>query len=295
MCRSVALLALLALTAPLPLAAEGIAPGAALPAPTAESGKADSSDAAALATVLQLDPTFALLAEEARPQADALEEQFFPGRGGAAWAAEVAALYDPAVLRPRFDAAFAQALAGQGDVIPAALAFYGSDLGQRILTQEIAARRAMLDVAADEAAEVAAQDMRDARSPRLRLIRDLITAGDLLESGVAGSLSAELAFSDGMAAGSPAGVPPPRDERMRQVWAEEPSIRGEVGAWLVRFLVLAYTPLSDEELKRYLTFSETPEGRAVTAAINAAMTETMTPVSEAMGRLTARFAISQQI
>lgn len=280
------------------LAAVALPPagGARLPSgAVAADEPAGILDAAGLAAVLQLEPTFAVLIEEARPGAADIEAQYFPGRGGVAWEGAVAALYDPAAMRARFEAAFAEALAGQEAVIPAAAAFFASDLGQRVLSLEIEARRAMLDVTVEEAAEVAAQDMRDRRDPRMRLIRDLIAAGDLVESSVAGTLTAELAFSDGFAEGSPPGLTLPREDRILDIWADEAAVRGDSGAWLVRYMVQAYAPLGEAELKAYLRFSESPEGRAVTAAMTTAMEAALVPISHELGRLTARFALSQQI
>jgi hypothetical protein len=129
----------------------------------------------------------------------------------------------------------------------------------------------------------------------LRLIRDLIAAGDLVESGVAGALTAQLAFSDGLAEGSPPGLSPPRDSRIQDLWSQEAAVRGEIGAWLIRFMVLAYAPLSEDELRSYLRFSESPEGRAVTAAIFSAMEAALVPASRDLWRLTGRFAFGRQI
>ena len=271
----------------------------AMPAPAETpppvAGESAVADVAGLAAILQLDATFAVLAEEARPQGEDIAAQYFPGRSEDGWAMEVAAMHDPAAMRSRFETAFAAALAGQEAVIPAAAAFYGSDLGQRILALEIEARRSFLDVAEEEAAEVAAQNLRDRRDPRLRMIRDLIAAGDLVESSVAGTLTARLAFSDGLAEGSPPGMSAPRDSRVQDIWSEEAALRGEVGAWLVRFMVQAYAPLSEDELQTYVRFSETAEGRAVNAAMGRAMEAALLPVSRDLGRLTARFTLSQQI
>ncbi|MCB6177614.1 DUF2059 domain-containing protein [Rhodobacter sp. Har01] len=288
--HSIRLLALCALVLALPTQV-----GSETASPAPAEAAAAATDAAGLAALLQLDPTFAVLIDEAGPQAADLEAQFFPGRGGAEWTEAVLALYDPTALRVRFDTAFAEALQGQEATIPAAAAFFASELGQRILALEIDARRALIDVAVEEAAEVAAQNLRDRRDPRLRLIRDLIAAGDLVETGVAGTLTAQLAFSDGLAEGSPPGLVRPRQDRIQDIWSDEAAVRGETGAWLIRFMVQAYAPLSEEDLRAYVRFSETPEGRAVTAALSRAMEAALVPVSHDLGRLTARFASSRQI
>ena len=268
----------------------------ALPGPVFAPAQAQTpAETAALLSVLQLDETLAVVAQEGAAHGRDLESQMFPGKGGAEWEATVAALYDPAVLRPRLDAALTQALAGQGATVAEATAFYGSDLGQRILTAELAARRTLMDVEAAEAAEVEVQKMTEARNPRLRALRKLAEAGDLIELNTLGGLSAELAFSDGLAEGMPAAQRPPQDQRAAEVWAQEGAMRAEVGAWLLRFMVLAYGGLSDQELAAYVAFSESPAGKAVNAAQFRAFDAVLVPLSRDLGRAAGRQMLAQQI
>ena len=81
----------------------------------------------------------------------------------------VDAIYDPTELRRLFDDALQEALAADPERIAAAEAFFGSGLrAGDIATLEIEARRALLDEAAEEAAQVEAERMQAERDPRMR-------------------------------------------------------------------------------------------------------------------------------
>lgn len=271
-----------ALLGPVPILAPMQLPaGAALA--QAEAGPADPA-VLALSETLLMSATFAVMVEEGLDYGASIEEQMFPGQGGARWAAMVATIYDPTRLRATFDAAFQQALAGDAATIAAAQEFFGSDLGQRILTAEIAARRAILDEATEEAARVEAERMQAARDPRLRLIRDLAEAGDLIEMNVAGALTANLAFFQGMNDIGVPGMAMDREQLMTEVWSQEDSIRDETGKWLYPFLALAYRPLSDDDLQAYVAFSESPAGKRLNAALFSAFDQVFSAVSFQLGR-----------
>jgi len=242
---------------------------------------------AALSQVLLMEDVFAVMAEEGKSYGTSIEEQMFPGRGGAAWTARVDAIYDPAALMPVFTRAFDVALAGDPETVAAAEAFFGTPRGQEILKLEVEARRAMLDIAVEEAAQVEAERMKTERDPRLRLLRELIEAGDLIEMNVAGAMSANLAFFEGMAATGVPGMPSDRESMMAEVWGQEEGIRAETANWLVPFLALAYQPLPEADLKDYVAFSASAEGKRLNAALFAGFDAVSRKVSFELGRAAA--------
>src|SRR5690606_17370936 len=166
-------------------------------------------------------------------------------------------------------------------------AFFGTPRGQEILKLEVEARRAMLDIAVEEAAQVEAERMKTERDPRLRLLRELIEAGDLIEMNVAGAMSANLAFFEGMAATGVPGMPSDRESMMAEVWGQEEGIRAETANWLVLFLALAYQPLPEADLKDYVAFSASAEGRRLNAALFAGFDAVSRKVSFELGRAAA--------
>ncbi len=269
----------------------GLAPAAPVLAetvvPEAAPATVPAAQLAALSKTLLMEDVFAVMAEEGKPYGASIEDQMFPGRGGAAWKAQVEAIYEPAGLMPAFTRAFEAALAEDPETVAAAEAFFGTPRGQEILKLEIEARRAILDVAVDEAAQVEAERLKTERSPKLRLVRDLIDAGDLIESNVAGAMSANLAFYEGLAASGAPGMPTDRESMMAEVWGQEDSIRAETANWLVPFLVLAYQPLPDADLKDYVAFSASPEGKRLNAALFAGFDAVSRQVSYNLGRAAA--------
>jgi Uncharacterized protein conserved in bacteria (DUF2059) len=236
---------------------------------------------------LRMAETFAVMVEEGKAYGASIEEQMFPGQGGARWSARVDAIYDAATLQAIFDKAFAEALAADQETLAAANAFFGSELGQEILQLEIAGRRALLDEAVEEAARVEAERMQSERSPRMALVRDLVDAGDLIEMNVAGALSANLAFLQGMGAVGGEGAVMDQEQLMTEVWAQEESVRDETKKWLYPYLALAYQPLAEADLEAYIEFSRSPAGQRMNAALFLAFDTVFRQVSFELGRAAA--------
>jgi hypothetical protein len=158
----------------------------------------DSAEIHALMGTIRMEETLAVMIEEGRAYGATIEEQMFPLQGGDDWASRVAEIYDAPTLLSTFEKALREDLAADKSTISAAMEFFGSARGQEIIKLEIAGRRALLDEEVEEAALVQAERMQADRDPRLGQIRDLIEASDLIEMNVAGALSANLAFLEGM-------------------------------------------------------------------------------------------------
>ncbi|MBK8441457.1 MAG: DUF2059 domain-containing protein [Rhodobacter sp.] len=278
-------LATLALT--VLLAQAPLAPVFGETAPPATGQEATAQEAArvaALSDTLQMGAVIEVMIAEGKDYGAAIEAQMFPGQGGTRWVGMVDAIYDAEELRRLFDDALQEALSGDPEAIAAAEAFFGSARGQEILKLEIEARRALLDKAVEEAAQVEADRMQAERDPRMRLLRDLVEAGDLVEMNVAGALSANLAFFQGMAEVGGLGTEMTEEDMMTEVWSQESSMRAETMAWLFPYLALAYQPLSDEDLKAYVAFGETPEGQRLNTALFAGFDRMFRHVSFQLGR-----------
>lgn len=253
-------------------------------AETGTAAPAAEASVATLAQTMRFGDLFAVLRDEGVAYGDTLETDMFPAGGGPGWDRAVATIYDA----PKLAAAFETALATQLDDDPEALAeiiaFFSSDLGQRIVALEIDARRAFLDTAAEEAARVAADRRAAGRDPKVALIGRFIEAGDLLEMNVAGALSGNLAFMKGMSGTGAYGAPLPEDQLMSDIWAREDQIRDDTNTWLYAYLGLAYDPLTEAELEAYVAFSESPAGRRLNAALFTAFDAVFQEVSHDLGR-----------
>jgi hypothetical protein len=241
-----------------------------------------------LAEVLQLDALFAVLRDEGLAHGATLETDMFPSGGGEEWKNSVSAIYDTARLRAGFDSVLAKQLGSDPATVNDIAAFFGSDLGRKIVGLEIEARRAFLDTAAEEAARVAADDAAAARDPKVAQIRRMIEAADLLEMNVAGSMSGNLAFMTGMAGTGAYGSDLPEDQILSDIWAQEEQVRSETSTWLYAYLGLAYAPLSKEEMDAYIEFWESPAGQRLNAALFSAFDRVFRQVSLDLGRAAGR-------
>lgn len=242
-----------------------------------------------LTSVMQIAQVLSVMRLEGFDYSKTLEDDMFPGRGGADWSATVDSIYSETAMKSVFDAALADELAA---VDPAAIeimqAFFGSDRGQRILTLEIEARRALLDQDTENAAKLHVEDLAAANDPQLALIRDFAEINDLIEMNVAGALNANLAFFKGMAAGGGFKTEMTEDQMLQNVWSQESAIRTETETWLFPYLALAYQPLADDDLQAYLAFSDQAEGKQLNAAIFAAFNVLFTDISGQLGRAAAK-------
>jgi hypothetical protein len=241
-----------------------------------------------LGELMQLGALFEVLRQEGLAYGDTLEADMFPSGGGPEWRTAVSTIYDIAALRSRFDAALADELGDDPEVLGDIIGFIGSDVGQRSIGLEIEARRAFLDEAAEEAARVAADDAAAARDPKVALIRRMIDAADLLEQNVAGSMSGNLGFMTGMASTGAYGREMPEEQILSDIWAQEEQIRSDTSTWLYAYLGLAYAPLSETELEAYVAFWESPAGKQLNAALFTAFDRTFRQVSFELGRAAGR-------
>jgi hypothetical protein len=272
------------------------AQSAAQEAPAASDVPAEVAEAVdQLFDVMRISEIIGVLRDEGLEYGKTLEADMFPGAGGAGWAAAVDGIYDTARMEAVFHAGMTRELAREPEGIADMAAFFGSDLGQKILRLEIEARRALLDDATEEAAKLAWEDMAGSDDRRVALLERFATANDLVESNVMGALNANLAFYQGMAEGGAFGGEMTEDQMLADVWGQEAEVREQVSDWLFPYLALAYGPLTDEELQSYIDYSESPAGQQLNAALFAAFDGVFSPVSKALGLAVARELQGQDI
>lgn len=272
---------------PRPQPAEPL-PAAPAQVPADPASGAVPAQIRALGDVLQIDGVLDVMRAEGTDYGATLRDEMFAGKGGAAWEATVARIYDPARMRGEFDVALAKALQGDAPVIAAATAFFDSPRGRRILDLELEARRALLDEATETAAKEAAAQMQAEGSPRFEALQRFAATNDLIELNVMGALNSNLAFYRGLMRGGAFDDSMSEEDMLADVWAQEGDLRMETEDWLWPYLALAYGPLSDEELQAYADFSATAEGGRLNAAIFAAFDVIFLRVSEELGLAAAR-------
>lgn len=243
-----------------------------------------STEIAALSDAMRLAELFAVLRDEGLALGRDYDTDMFPSGGGPGWAEAVDRIYAVERLQTEFVASLQEALGGDAEALADILAFYRSDLGQRVVALEIEARRAFLDEAAEDAARVAADRRRADRDPRADQIARFIAAGDLLEMNVAGALTGNLAFMTGMNDSGAYGPGMPQDKLLQDVWGQEAQIREDTQSWLNAYLGLAYQPLDDADLDSYIAFMDSPAGQRLNGALFVAFDRVFRGVSYDLGR-----------
>ncbi|NEX48337.1 DUF2059 domain-containing protein [Pseudotabrizicola algicola] len=255
----------------------------------------DAARVAALAQTLKMDAIFAVMREEGLEYGQTLADEMFPGNGGAQWQATVSKIYDAETMRSRFSAALTEALATSEPELAAMEGFFGSAQGQAILQLEIEARRAMLDDDIEDAAKLAWQDMQASGGDRVDRLMRFASVNDLVESNVMGAMNANLAFYRGLSESGAFPQAMTEDQMLADVWAQEPDVRTETTDWLFPFLMLAYQPLSEQDLDAYIGFSETPAGQKLNAALFSAYDAVFSQISYDLGRAAAAQMMGEDI
>lgn len=234
-----------------------------------------------------------VMSSEGIESAAEMEADMFPGQGGTAWPAVVAALYSADRLIADFEAAVPR------DAITEPLlaeieAFFQSDLGQTIAAGEITARRAFLEPGVEDAARDMATRAIAEEDARLEILTEFITANELVERNVTGALNASFAFYRGLADGEAFEAEIPEELMLAEVWGQEPEIRQSTTEWLYAYQMLAYTDLSEEDLQAYVAFSMTPAGNALNSVLFTAFDAMFERVSYDLGKAAAVFIAGEE-
>ena len=232
----------------------------------------DSGDRAAQAArlwqVMDMDALMPILRQEALIEARAMQDEMFQNGGAGGWLDKVARIHDPARLEALFKDGIRRKLpATPGPRLDAALDFYRTGLGQRLIGLETGARQAMLDPETEAQARERFSAAASRADPRVRDIARLIETADLLGPNVAGGMNAAIAFSRGFADAGGFDMNMSEEQMLADAWAQEPAIRAETLGWLEAYLMLAYSPLNDAELQIYIGFAGSDEGRALSALL----------------------------
>lgn len=239
-----------------------------------------------------LPELFDIMASEGRTSVLAEGAVPLEGRALADFERDVARIYDPAAMHDAFVASLLSELGSKPEILEDALDFAQTDLGKRVLRLEISAREAMLDDELDQIARMALEEAREAeddtrQAARLDMIRARADANDLTELNVSLGLNTSYAYYQGMM--SENAVNGLDDEQLLYlVWAQEPEIRLDIEDWIESYFMMAYQPLSDDELQEFIDYVSTPlaQGfnRAMFRAFDALFTDISVSVGRALGR-----------
>ena len=236
-----------------------------------------------LIDLLRLDAYIDVLREEALTEFPDLADAYLGNAPDAVMLEQINQAYNTdrlqETVRQRMDAELSS------DTIEAALIFVGSDTGQRIVSLELAARRAMSDPAIEDAAKSAWLQAGEEAPWLVARIHDIKDVSDLVDRNVTGALNSNFKFLQGLADGG--GGQMAMQDALATLWAQEPAIREDTDTWLNAYLHLAYRPLSEADLEDYVAFWRTRAGVALNAAMFAAFDDVYDGVSYATARIIA--------
>ncbi|MEX0348664.1 MAG: DUF2059 domain-containing protein [Paracoccaceae bacterium] len=238
-------------------AASAIAAATLLSAPATAEESLDE-----LVHAMRLDEVVTILVDEGRNYAASLNTDMLDGDAGSYFFDRVEEIYAPEqMVQTMRDTIRAELNPGQ---ITEAAVFFSSDLGQTIISLENSARRALSDPAVEEMAEETAKTM-DRDSDRYQLIEEYIQVNDLVARNVEGTLSSDFNFFQGMASVQGRGA----DDRalLAELFSQREEMERDTREWLHGFLVLAYQPLTDAQMRENIAFSATETGQALNQAL----------------------------
>jgi hypothetical protein len=237
-----------------------------------------------LARILRLDDVISVMRNEGITYGREIDADMLNGSGGTFFADRVEEIYDADEMTRTVTDAL-RAIMSDAEIADT-LGFFDSDRGQRILALETAARVAIVDPAVEEIARETYAELKGSDDGRLAAIMRFIEINDLLERNVAGALSSRFHFYRGFVDGD--GMKMDEAMILADVWRQEDEVRDDTESWLYGFLLMAYRPLSDEDLEAYSVFSETPAGQTMNAALFNGFDEVYRTISYALGLEVAR-------
>lgn len=244
-----------------------------------------------LTDVLRLSEATAILSDEGVAYAQDLNTDMLDGQGGPGWQVQVQRIYDPArmaeVVRERLEAEL------QGDLLEEVIAFYASDLGDRIVSLENSARVAIRDDDIEEAARARFAELEGTDDPRFAAITRYIAAGDMIDRNVTSAMNSNLHFMRGLVDGK--AMEMSEEEILADVAGDLEETTEDTTAWLYGYLLLAYHPLTQEEMARYIAFAETEAGKALNRALFDGFGNAYVDISYALGRAVALNMTGQDI
>lgn len=231
-----------------------------------------------LAKTLRLNEVAEILQEEGARFGEQLNTDFLNGEAGAFFEDRVGEIYNAdrisGILHKSMSEALTQAHAVEVNT------FFGSALGQKIISLENSARRAFADPTIEDYATSTYRET-DAEDPRLLQVAEYIEVNDLIERNIEGTLRSDYKFFAGLADGQ--GVAPNENALLADLWAQREETRQQTENWLFGFLLMAYQPLSDAEMDENIAFSRSEAGQSLNRALFAGFDQLYEQISYEMG------------
>lgn len=236
-----------------------------------------------LMRAMQVSDFMGILSEEGLAQARGMNDTLLGGAGGLYFQAQVEALYDPETMQAQLSRSVESNMT-EAQLEQAAI-FFESTLGQTIVSLENSARQALSDEAIEEIAR-ASYAQADRETPFFRLVDEYVQVNDLIDKNVEGSLSADFNFYRGLASGQ--GEFADEQALLEELLSQRDETRAETTEWMYSFLLMAYQPLTDSQMRENIAFSRTDAGRALNNALFEGFDEVIDGISFQLGAAVAQ-------
>lgn len=244
-----------------------------------------------LMDVMKMPEAVNILRAEGLEYAEGLNADMLAGQGGPAWQAQVDAIYDPDRMVETVRAQMEEAVTGPA--LEETIAFYGSDLGTKIIELENTARAAMSDPDVEATARAKYAELQGSDAARLAQIGTLIESGNMLDRNITSAMNANYHFMRGLADGN--AVEMSEEDILSDVATQQEQIAEDTESWLFGFMLLAYSPLSDAELDSYIAFSQSSAGRAMNRGLFDGFGAAYVEISYALGQAIAVNMVQEEL
>ena len=236
-----------------------------------------------LMLAMQTSEFMEILSEEGRVQGQTINQAMLDGAGGAYFEMQINDLYDPVWMHMQISKAIEIRMTEEQ--LEQAAIFFESTLGQIIVSLENSARRALADEATEEMARIAFENA-DREDAFFRLVVEYVQVNDLIEQNVQGALSSDFSFYRGLANGQ--GGFSDEEALLEELLSQQEEMKAETIAWLYSFLLMAYRPLDESQMRENITFSRTDAGRALNRALFEGFDELIDNISFQLGAAVAQ-------
>jgi len=254
----------------------------------------DNPEAFAFFDAIGMYDFLRIVSDESVLGADQIRSEFFPDLDPEVWESEMRQLFAVETLVTNFEAAWDATLLDADDRA-VVMAFFTSELGERIVAAEIAARAGMADPGIAEAAQSAVLMAEQSDDPRLARHAEFSAQMGLVDRSVASMMNAQLLFLSGLSDGGGLEPPLPEDEILRFVAAQMPALQLEASDWLAAYQLMAYGALEPGDFALFAQFNDTEVGRALATSIFAAFDETFDATQYELGLIAARYVVGDDI
>ena len=241
--------------------------------------------------LLHLDELVDIVSEEGLADAKATADAYLQGITRGNFGVSISQIYDKKSLSSKVKQMFSKALPTA--TANSLIAFYKSELGVQVSQLEVSARRAISDPSIEKYVIDRALEAEVQGKSRPQLLRSAINKMDWVKQNLAGAYEARFAFLAALSEVEALRLDQARIFTLMQ--SDQEALSLEIEEWLLGYMYMAYSPLSDDELAAYMRFQASPEGMALNEVLFDTFSRLNTENAEKLGQFTASALSAQDL